>query len=159
MRALSTKERIRFFVKVVIAHVITYIACGLISFHLFHYGDFVELLGFRPMAEISLTMILLGQITRGILFCFVIYWIEDSIVGKKLGWLKLWGILVILGIVNTYGPNMGSIEGLIYLDTSGYADIPVNGLMSLLEITIQPLLFSITVACRRKKKPEKQLQP
>ena len=33
------------------------VVCGLISFYLLNYGDFVELLGFRPMEEITLTMI------------------------------------------------------------------------------------------------------
>lgn len=157
MRKIFSDEKFKFFTKVIAAHVATYFLCGLIAFYLFNYGDFVELIGFRPMEEITTTIIALGQIVRGILFGFVIWWIKDSIIGKRLGWLKLWGILIILGIFNSYGPNMGSIEGMIYLDLSNYEDVPVSSLLSLLEITLQPLLFSIIVTFQRKKKHEKQM--
>ena len=116
MRNLFSNKKVRFFAKVITAHVITYIACGMIAFNLFNYGDFVEILGFRPVEEITITVQVIGQILRGILFGFVIWWIRDSIIGKKFGWLKLWGVLIILGIFNTYGPNSGSIEGMIYND-------------------------------------------
>ena len=152
MHKLFTKENIWFFVKVIVAHVITYIVCGMNAYNLLNYGDVVKLIGMKPMEEISMAMVLLGQIVRGFLFGLVIWWIRDSIIGKRLGWLKLWGILVILGIFSTYGPNMGSIEGMIYLDLTTYNDVPVNSLLSLVEITLQPLLFSIIVTFQRKEK-------
>ncbi len=155
MRKLLSNEKLRFFTKVTLAHVITYFVCGLIAYNLFNYGDFVELIGFRPMEEITPATIIFGQIIRGLLFGFVIWWIKDSIIGKKRGWLKLWGILLILGILNTYGPNSGSIEGMIYLDLSNSADVPVNTLLSLLEITLQPLLFSLIVTFQRKNEKQK----
>lgn len=155
MRKLLSNEKLRFFIKVTIAHVITYFVCGLIAYNLFNYGDFVELIGFRPMEEITPATILIGQIIRGLLFGFVIWWIKDSIIGKKWGWLKLWGILLILGFLNTYGPNSGSIEGMIYLDLSKSADVPVNTLLSLLEITLQPLLFSLIVTFQIKNNNKK----
>jgi hypothetical protein len=151
MRNKNVKEPVLFFTKVTAAHIVTYIVCGMIAFNLLNYGAFIELIGFRLLEEISFPTILIGQIVRGILFGFVIWWIRDSIIGKKLGWLKLWGILIILGIFNTYGPNMGSIEGMIYLDTSSFEGVPVSGLASLFEITVQPLLFSLIVTFRRKK--------
>ena len=152
MRRLFASEKFKFFAKATAAHFVTYIVCGMVAFSLFGYGDFVEAIGFKPMAEITMPTIVIGQLVRGILFGVAIWWIRDCVVGKKLGWLKLWGILVILGIFNTYGPNMGSIEGMIYLDLSKYGGVPVNGLLSFLEITVQPLLFSIIVTFQRKKK-------
>ena len=152
MRKLFSCEKFRFFAKVTAAHFITYIVCGMIAFNLFGYGDFIESIGFKPMAEIGMTVIVIGEIVRGILFGFVIWWMRDSVIGRKLGWLKLWGILVILGIFNTYGPNSGSIEGMIYLDLSNSVDVPASALLSFLEITLQPLLFSIIVTFQRKKK-------
>jgi len=154
MRRIFLNEKFKFFTKVTLAHFITYMVCGIIAFNLFNYGDFVENLGFRPMEEISMTMLVLGQIIRGILFGIVIWLIKDSLIGKKLGWLKLWVTLVILGIFNTYGPNTGSIEGMIYLDLAQFEYVPVSGLFSLLEITVQPLLFSIIVTYQRKKSNE-----
>jgi len=154
MRRLDPNLKFRFFARIIAAHVVTYFACGMAAYHLFGYGDFVELIGFRPMAEIPAAVIILGQVARGVLFGFVIWWIRDSVIGKKLGWLKLWGILIILGVFNSYGPNMGSIEGMIYLDLSNFEDVPANSLLSFLEITVQPLLFSIIVTFQRKKKGE-----
>ena len=151
MRRLFSNEKLRFFTKVTAAHVVTYFIFGLIAFNLFNYGDFTELLGFRPMEEITAAMIVLGQVARGILFGFAIWWIRDSVIDRKLGWLKLWGVLVILGIFNTYGPNMGSIEGMIFLDPTSFEGVPASSLLSFLEITMQPLLFSIIVTFKRKK--------
>jgi hypothetical protein len=152
MRKLLLNEKVMFFAKVTAAHVFTYFVCGLIAYNLFNYGDFVELIGFRPMEEITPAMIVLGQIIRGVLFGFVVWWIKDSVIGKKRGWLKLWGVLIILGIFNTYGPNSGSIEGMIYLDASNSVDVPVSALLSLIEIMVQPLLFSVIVTFQRDKK-------
>jgi hypothetical protein len=110
----------------------------------------VELMGFRPLDEISLGTVLLAQIIRGLLLGIVIWWVKDSIIGKKSAWLKLWAILVILGIINTHGPSHGSIQGLIYL--APIEDLPVSAsLGGILQITAQTLLFSIAVTFQRKK--------
>lgn len=101
------------------------------------------------MDELNGSMLILGQVVRGVLLGFVVWWIKDSIVGKKLAWLKLWAILVILGIISTYGPVPSSIEGFIYLAP---VDVPVNIGLSILEVLTQPLLFSIMVTYQRKKK-------
>lgn len=115
-----------------------------------NYDDkYLQLLGFRPMDELNGSMLILGQVVRGVLLGFVVWWIKDSIVGKKLAWLKLWAILVILGIISTYGPVPSSIEGFIYLAP---VDVPVNIGLSILEVLTQPLLFSIMVTYQRKKK-------
>lgn len=149
MTKLFSNEKLRFFTKVTATHTFTYFFCGLIFTQLLNYDDaYLELLGFKPMDEISGLAIILGQIVRGILFGIVVWWIKDSIIGKKLAWLRLWAILVILGIVSTYGPAPGSIEGLIYLAP---VDVPVNIVSSIFEVLLQPLLFSIIVTFQRKK--------
>ena len=148
MTKLFSNKKFRFFTKIIAAHVITYFLCGLFFSQLLNYNDsYFELLGFRPMSEISGLLIIIGQVIRGILIGVVIWWIKDSIIGNKLAWLKLWAILVILGIINTYGPAPGSIEGIIYLAP---VDVPVNITSSIFEVLLQPLLFSIAVTFRRK---------
>ena len=151
MAKLLSNEKFRFFTKVIAAHVITYAVVALIAMPLtFNYADsIVELMGFKPLDEISMVAVLIGQIIRGLLLGIVIWWIKDSIIGKKLAWLKLWVILVILGIFNTYGPNHGSIQGLIYL--TPIEDLPVSASLGMLEVLAQPLLFSIVVTFQRKK--------
>jgi len=151
MAKLLSNEKFRFFTKVIAAHVITYAVVALIAMPLtFNYADsIVELMGFKPLDEISMVAVLIGQIIRGLLLGIVIWWIKDSIIGKKLAWLKLWAILIMLGIFNTYGPAQGSIQGLIYL--APIEDIPASVNLGILEIMAQPLLFSIVVTFQRKK--------
>ncbi len=150
MRKLLSNDKLKLFAFVMAAHVFTYFACGLIFSQIINYDDkYLQLLGFRPMDELNGSMLILGQVVRGVLLGFVVWWIKDSIIGKKLAWLKLWAILVILGIISTYGPVPGSIEGFIYLAP---VDVPVNIGLSILEVLTQPLLFSIMVTYQRKKK-------
>lgn len=150
MAKLFKNEKFKFFTKITLAHVITYILCGATFKEVLGYDDsFLNLMGMKPMDEISFLQIIIGQVVRGILLGIVIWWIKDSIIGKKLAWLRLFAILVILGIISTYGPAHGSIEGLIYLIP---VNLPVNLNLSILEVTTQPLLFSIIVTYQRKKK-------
>jgi hypothetical protein len=148
------KEKIKFFTKVIAAHVITYMVAGLIAaqtLHLELYSDYMEIMGFRPMEEINGLMLIIGQIIRGFLLGMVIWWTKDSIIGKKMALLKLWTILIILGIFNTYGPAHGSIEGFIYLDPTRFESMPGNALLSMLEVLAQPLLFSLIVCTNWKE--------
>ncbi|MCL2401183.1 MAG: hypothetical protein FWC90_00925, partial [Oscillospiraceae bacterium] len=91
MAKLISNEKFRFFTKVIAAQVITYMVVALIAAPLtFDYAEsIVELMGFRPLYEISMGAVLIGQMIRGILLGAVIWWIKDSIIGKKLAWLKL----------------------------------------------------------------------
>lgn len=146
---MSTK--MKFFTKITIAHVFTYLLCGTIFMMLLDYSEHIELLGMKSMDEISPSMIVIAQIVRGILFGFVIWWVKDSIIGKKLAWMKLWLVLVIVGIINTYGPAHGSIEGMLYLDLTRFGDVPAHMNLSIIEVLAQPLLFSIIVTFQRKK--------
>ena len=144
-------EKIKFYIKIMTVHVITYTIITLIAMPLtFSYAESVaELMGFKPLDEISMIGVLFAQIIRGLLFGIVIWWIKDSIIGKKLGWLKLWVILIILGIFNTYGPSHGSIQGMIYL--APIEDLPVSASLGMLETLAQPLLFSIIICINWKE--------
>ena len=146
---IFSKEKFIFISKVTVAHVITYMLCGMIFMSLLDYEEYIELIGFKSMDEINGLMVIIGQLVRGVLFGIAIWWMKDSIIGKKLAWLKLWAILVILGIISVYAPAPGSIEGFIYLAP---VDVPVNLNLSILEVLLQPLLFSIIVTWQKKKK-------
>jgi len=152
MRKLLKNKKFRFFTKITAAHVITYMVVALIAMPLtLSYAEsIVELMGFKPLDEISMGTVFIGQIIRGLLLGIVIWWIKDSIIGKNLAWLKLWAVLVILGIFNTYNPAHGSIQGIIYL--TPIDDLPFYMNLGILEIMVQPLLFSIIITFQRKKK-------
>jgi hypothetical protein len=145
---MFSKEKTLFVTKVTLAHVFTYFLCGFIFMNLLDYSEFIEALGFKNMDEISGFTVILGQIVRGVLFGIVVWLIKDSIIGKRLAWLKLWTILVIVGIISVYAPASGSIEGLIYL--APIDDLPPTSALSIFEVMAQPLLFSIIVTFQRK---------
>ena len=148
---MISKEKITFIAKVTIAHLVTYMICGMIFMTLFNYREHVEAIGMKSVDELNGLVFLIGQIVRGVLFGIVIWWIKDSIIGKKLAWLKLWAILVILGIISVYAPAPASIEGLIYLEPVP-GNVPLAfALGGMAEVMLQPLLFSIIVTYRRKK--------
>ena len=145
------KEKIMFFAKVISTHVIAYWLFALIAMPLtMDYMDsIVELMGFKPLEEINMAGVMIVQIIRGFLFAIVIWWIKDSIIGKKLAWLKLWAILIILGIFNTYSPAQGSIQGMIYL--APIEGIPASMSVSFLELFAQSLVLSIVVCTNWKE--------
>ena len=139
------RKRTMFFIKVITAHVIIYWTFAFIAMPLTmdYIDDIVELMGFKPLEEINMIGVFVAQVVRGFLLALVIWWITDSIIGKKLGWLKLWAILIILGIFNTYSPAQGSIQGMIYLKP--VEGIPASMSFASLELLLQPLLLSIVV--------------
>ena len=154
MVRMLSNVKLRFFAKVIVAHVITYWVVAFMFMPLtFDYADSIaELIGFKPLDEISMGTVMIGQIVRGLLLAIVLWWIKDSIIGLKLGWLKLWAVLIILGVFNTYGAAQGSIQGMIYL--APIDDLPTSMNFGMLEIMAQPLLFSIAVTFQRKKRVE-----
>lgn len=92
----------------------------------------------------------LFQPIRGLVFALVFYPLREVLFSKKNGWLIMWWILVALGILSTFGPASGSIEGMIY------TVIPVrNQLSGWLEVVPQAFLLS-AILCYWVKHPEKR---
>jgi hypothetical protein len=56
----------------------------------------------------------LFQPIRGALFGIVIYLLRDLILERKRGWLTLWAVLAIVGVISPFGAAPASIEGMIY---------------------------------------------
>lgn len=135
------KEKTIFITKVTVIHVLTYTVCGLLAMNIFHYTSNMTEIGLRPADSLIVGLAPVFQIIRGILFGIALWFFRDTFAGKKLGWLKLWIILVILGILNTPGPGEGSIERMIYYESRTDMKNLTYGGMS--EILIQTLIFSI----------------
>ena len=128
--------------KAVVAHTVTYFAVGLLAFNLFDYtarfGD-PALSGLMRQTDHPLVMAgPLLQPVRGLLFGVVFYLLRGELFRPGDGWVRMWIMLVFVGIFSTFGPASGSIEGLIY------TTLPVRGqLAGLSEVLLQSLLFSI----------------
>jgi hypothetical protein len=68
----------------------------------------------RPTTDAMVMAGVLFQPLRGMIFALVFFPLQQSLFEKRYGWLLLWWLLVGLGILATFGPAPGSIEGLVY---------------------------------------------
>jgi hypothetical protein len=129
--------------KAIVAHTLTYFLVGLIAATVFNYAaDFSRPELQNYMRQIGDPFIALGpalQPIRGVLFALAFYPLREILFGKKNGWLIAWWLLVALGILSTFGPASGSVEGAIYT-TLPLRDQFLSG--GMLEILAQSFLFS-----------------
>lgn len=130
--------------KTVVVHTVTYFVAGLVASTVVDYGALFALPDMAGlMRQLSDPMVMAGplfQPLRGLVFGVVIYLLRDSIFGRKRGWLVLWATLVGLGVLSSFGPAPGSIEGLIYTRIA-----PSHQLIGLPEVLIQSLLLALGV--------------
>ena len=138
-------DNFKFVLKATGLHLLTYVVCGIIFSVLFDYHSLFTMEGVKDfMKEVGGTSTHIGpwvNVLRGILFGLALLLFKDSFIGQKFGWLKLWGILSIIGIINTPGPAPFSIEGVVY------TKLPLKfHLLGAPEILLQTLMFSYLVA-------------
>ena len=128
--------------KTIVTHTVTYFLMGFLAFFLFDYAtQYTETslnLLMRPTSEPIVRAGVLFQPIRGFLFGIAFYLLREVFFGKKLGWLIMWVVLIIMGILSTFGPSPGSIEGMVY------TVLPLSSHFGwgLLEIYSQALLLS-----------------
>ena len=128
-------------VKTAVVHTLTYFLMGVLAYTFLGYAErFAQPTMIGWMRQTTDPLVMAGplfQPLRGVIFALAFYPLRDIFFGKKNGWLVLWWVLVALGILSTFGPTPGSIEGLIY------TIIPIpDQLAGWLEVVPQALLFS-----------------
>jgi len=141
-------------VKTIVVHTVTYTLMGLLASTLMNYEEKYALpwmvCWIRQFGDPLLTAGPLFQPIRGIIFALAFYPLRKVLFGKRNGWLVMWWLLVALGILSTFGPPPGSIEGMIY------TVIPIASQLSgYLEIVPQALLLSVGL-CYWVNHPEKK---
>jgi hypothetical protein len=106
-------------VKAAVLHTITYFICGALAAHFLHYAEAMAKpdSGMRPMTSLLVVAGPLFQPIRGLIFASVFYSVRTCLFGRSWGWLAMAWMLVALGILSTFGPAAGSVEGLIYTPT------------------------------------------
>lgn len=128
--------------KTIVAHSVTYFFMGILASTFLNYAERFA----RPemacwMRQLDDPLIMAGpllQPIRGLIFALAFYPLRETLFGRKNGWLILWWLLVALGILSTFGPPPGSIEGMIY------TRIPIlDQLVGWLEVVPQALLLSV----------------
>jgi hypothetical protein len=97
---------------------VTYFAAGLLAFTLLDYKTAFQSEHFACwMRPTTSKWVALGpglQWIRGLIFALVLYPFRREFLSGDHGWLKLWALLLGLGVLSTYGPAPGSVEGLLY---------------------------------------------
>jgi hypothetical protein len=132
----------RFFARVTATHMVTYFVAGMLAFFLLDYAAAFQSEHFSCwMRPTTSKWVALGpglQWIRGLLFAAALYPFRHVFFEGARGWLKLWGLLLGLGILSTFGPAPGSVEGLIYTTIP-----PLAQLRGLSEVVGQSLAFSV----------------
>ena len=127
--------------KTVVVHTLTYFFIGMIAFSLFNYAvNFADPAIGSFMRQADDPMVQAGvlfQPIRGILFGLVFYLLRDILFKHEHGWLIMWITLVVIGILSTFGPTPGSIEGFIYTKLSLWSSWG-----GIVEVLSQSLLLS-----------------
>jgi hypothetical protein len=104
--------------KTTIVHTVTYFIVGLIAFTFLDYSaKYADPTVANLMRQTDHPLVAAGplfQILRGFLFGIVFYALRDIIFPRKHGWLTLWLMLVIVGIISPFGAAPSSIEGMLY---------------------------------------------
>ena len=122
-------------------HVITYFVIGVLSMTVFNYRDFFAsgTLG-SIMKPIDSPWVVLGpglQLVRGLIFGIVLLPFRTVFLSKENGWLNLWFLFIGLSILSTFGPAIGSIDGMIY------TTVPIKEQLTFLpELIVQSFLLS-----------------
>ena len=127
--------------RTIVVHTITYILMGMLASTLLGYAEaFATPWMACWMRQLDDPMVIAGplfQPIRGLLFALAFYPLRDTLFGKRHGWLVSWWLLVALGVLSTFGPSPGSVEGMLY------TIIPVSQqIMGWLEVVPQALLLS-----------------
>jgi hypothetical protein len=113
--------------KTTVVHTVTYFLVGLTAFTFLNYSDkFADPIVANLMRQTDHALVAAGplfQLLRGFLFGLVFFVLGDVVFPKKRGWLTLWLILVIVGILSPFGAAPSSIEGMIYTVLPGWFHI------------------------------------
>jgi hypothetical protein len=104
--------------KTTIVHTVTYFVIGFLSFTFLNYtAKYADPVVASFMRQTDDLLVAIGpalQVIRGFLFGIVFYVLRDVIFSEKRGWLRLWLVLLIVGILSPFGPSPSSIEGMLY---------------------------------------------
>jgi hypothetical protein len=138
--------------KTAVCHTLTYILMGVLAAHFLNYAAVMArpASGMRPITDRWVMAGPLFQPIRGLIFASVFYPLRASLFGRKNGWLLVAWLLVALGILGTFGPAGGSLEGMIYTPVPA-----VSQLRGWLEVVPQALLLS-ALLCYWVNHPERK---
>lgn len=132
-------------VKTVVVHTVTYVVAGILAFAVMDYErTFSEPPLSYLMRPTSSTWVMAGplfQPIRGVIFALAFYPLRRVLFAGRSGWLTMWWLLVALGILSTFGPALGSVEGIVYTIVP-----PLSQIVGLWETVLQSFLLAVILS-------------
>jgi len=141
---MNNDSEIRFtplLLKTIVVHTVTYSLMGIIAMNLLDYAEAFaapEMASFMRQTTDPIVMAgPLFQPIRGLVFALVFYPLREVFFNKKHGWLLMGWTMVGLGILSTFGPAPGSLEGMVF------STVPITKqLTGWIEVVPQAFLLS-----------------
>jgi hypothetical protein len=159
MKNETLKEFVVFAFSVILLHVMTYTIFGFVMSRVLNYEALFQQEIIQDFMLPLDTNALLGvavQPTRGLLFALAIWLLREIIFEKKYGWLILWQLFLVFGILSITAAAPSSIGGVFY------TKLPLwYHLIGLIEISLQTLMFSCLLVWWEKRRsiPQEDQQP
>lgn len=140
--------------KTIVTHTVTYALVGMLALVLgdyaSYYADTDLRFVMRPTSDPILVLAPTLQLLRGAIFGLLFWFLREPFFGRPRGWLLLWGVLVGVGILGTFGPAPASLEGLFF--TTFPLAVHLRGLP---EVLLQSFLLA-TLLCYWVNHPERR---
>ena len=106
--------------RTIISHTVTYFATGVIAAILLGYTTRMIRPDLAPIIrEITDPILMAGplfQPFRAALLAIVFYLLRDVIFSHRKGWLIMWCMLVVIGILAPFSASWGGVEGMIFFN-------------------------------------------
>jgi len=106
--------------RTMITHTVTYLAIGVVASILLGYATRMVRPDVAPIIRGITDPILMAsplfQPLRAVLLAIVFYLLRDVLFTNRKGWLIMWCMLVVIGILTPFSASWGGIEGMIFFN-------------------------------------------
>lgn len=128
--------------RTIISHTVTYFATGVVAAILLGYATRMIRPDVAPIIRKITDPILIAsplfQPVRAALLAIVFYLLRDVLFSNRKGWLIMWCMLIVIGILTPFSASWGGIEGMIFFN------LPLwDHIVGWPEVFSQTLLLSI----------------
>jgi len=128
--------------RTIVTHSVTYFVTGVIASIILDYPARMVRPDIAPIIRNITDPILIAsplfQPLRAALFAIVLYQLRKVLFGTRKGWLIMWSMLVVVGILTPFSASWGGVEGMIFFN------LPLNDhIEGWPEVFSQTLFFSI----------------
>ncbi len=106
--------------RTIISHTVTYFVTGVVASILLGYATRMIRPDVAPIIRKITDPILIAsplfQPFRATLLAIVFYLLRDVLFSNRKGWLIMWCLLVVIGILTPFSASWGGVEGMIFFN-------------------------------------------